>query len=437
MTTLIAPRALPPGGAISGRAKPVPRWPLVAGAARSAFALCAGLALLGPAAAQSQVEQGRYLVRAGDCEYCHTADGGKPWAGGRAMPTGMGVIDTPNITPDKATGIGGWSSDDLYRALHSGHDDEGHALYPAFPYPWFTKVRRADVDAIKAYLDTLQPVNQPNHPLPWWLRFRPLLAGWNLLNFDKGEFRDDPQKSAQWNRGAYLVEGLGHCGDCHTPKRFFGGTIDSEHLSGGATEAGFGIGWFAPSLNGDSRSGLGQWSVHDIAAYLKTGVSRRTASAGPMSEVIRNSTSHLNDADLTAIALYLKDQPPRDDALALAPLGSDALQRGQALFIDQCAACHRDDGGGLAGVFPTLQGSSAVQARGPQTVLRIVLKGEQVLPAKGQRGHLAMPGFGWKLSDGEIADVVNYVRNAWGNRAPTVNADTVADMRSSMLKGSP
>ena len=259
--------------------------------AHMSFMLCVSLAGAVPAATPTQLELGRYLVRAGDCEYCHTADGGTPWAGGRAMPTGMGVIYTPNITPDKATGIGGWSGDDFYRALHAGHDDEGAALYPAFPYPWFTKVRRADVDAIKAYVDTLQPVNQPNQPPPWWLRFRPILAGWNLLNFDKGEYRENTKKSAQWNRGAYLVEGLGHCGDCHTPKRFLGGTIDSEHLAGGATEAGFGIGWFAPSLNGDNRSGLGQWSVNDIAVYMKTGVSRRTASAGPMSEVIRNSTS--------------------------------------------------------------------------------------------------------------------------------------------------
>lgn len=401
--------------------------------ARLAFVSIVSLAAALPAAAQTQVELGRYLARAGDCEYCHTAEGGKAWAGGRAMPTGLGVIYTPNITPDKATGIGGWSNDDFYRALHAGHDDDGDALYPAFPYPWFTKVRRADVDAIKAYLDTLQPVSRPNQPLPWWLRFRPMVAGWNLLNFDKGEYRDDTRKSAQWNRGAYLVEGLGHCGDCHTPKRFLGGTIDSRHLGGGSTEAGFGIGWFAPSLDGNDRSGLGQWSVADIAQYLQTGVSRRTASAGPMSEVIRNSTSHLSDADLTAIAVYLKDQPPRDDAPAPAPLGSDALHRGQALHIDQCAGCHMDDGGGLVGVFPALQGSSAVQARGPQTVLRIVLEGERLLPAKGQRAYLAMPGFGWKLSDGEISDVVNYVRNAWGNRAPPVDAGTVADVRKSML----
>lgn len=385
-----------------------------------------------------QVERGRYLARVGDCVSCHTAKDGKPYAGGYAVETGFGTVFSPNITPDRDTGIGTWSGDDFYRALHTGHDDEGHHLYPAFPYAWFTKVTRVDVDAIKAFLDTVTPVHQENKPpqLAWWMSWRPELIGWNLLYFDQGEFLPDSTQSAEWNRGAYLIEGLGHCGACHTQKTYFGGAISAETLAGGYTKGGHDNGWFAPSLTNERRSGLGGWSEAEIVQYLKTGSNARTAAAGPMKEVVRNSTSHLSDADLMAMAVYLKSLPARHDEPKPQGLSRQALERGQGLFIDNCAACHMHDGTGIRNLFPTLAGSSAIQARQPATVVRIVLEGAQVPAVPGQRAHIAMPAFGHKLDNADVAAVVTYIRNAWGNRGSPVDAGTVAAERKALAASS-
>ena len=402
-------------------------------AAIAAFVLACSAAHADPA----QVERGRYLALVGDCTSCHTAKGGQPYAGGFAVDTGFGTIYAPNITPDRETGIGSWSGDDFYRALHAGRDDEGSYLYPAFPYPWFTKVTRADVDALKAFLDTLTPVRQADKPpkLPWFMSWRPSLMGWNLLNFDKGEFQPDRTKSAQWNRGAYLVEGLGHCGDCHTEKRFFGGTDKDRKLAGGYTKGGHDNGWFASALTAEERGGLRDWSVDDIVSYLKTGSNARTAAAGPMVEVVENSTRHLTDADLTAIAVYLKSQPARDEPTSVQALGRPAIERGQALFTDNCAACHMHDGNGIPHLFPALAGSSALQAREPATVLRVVLGGAQVPARPGQRAYIAMPAFGDKFDDGDVAAIVSYVRHAWENHASAVDTDAVAKARAALAKG--
>lgn len=381
-------------------------------------------------AAPSQVERGRYLATVGDCMSCHTAAGGRPYAGGRPIDTGFGIVYTPNITPDKATGIGNWSADDFYRALHDGRDDEGHRLYPAFPYLWFTKVSRDDVLAIRAYLDSLAPVQQADKPpqLEGWLGWRPLLAGWNLLNFDAGAFRPDPAKSVQWNRGAYLVEGLGHCGDCHTAKKTFGGPLRGQALQGG-----FWDGWYAPDLAGDMRDGLGGWSKAEIAEFLKTGSTARTAAVGRMAEVVANSTSHLSDDDLMAVATYLKDLPPRShDAGRMPSLDAAGLRRGEALFTDNCAACHMPDGRGMAGSFPPLAGNPALQGTDASTVTRTVLEGARMVATHDKPTGLAMPAFRWKLDDRQVVDVVNYVRNAWGNRASLTDAHAVARLRSAL-----
>ncbi len=381
-----------------------------------------------------QLQRGRYLAHLGDCAGCHTAKGGKPLAGGLAIETGFGSIFTPNITADRATGIGAWSKDDFYRALHTGHDDEGKHLYPAFPYPWFTRITRDDADAIKDYLDTVAPVHQENKPpqLAWWMSWRATVAGWNLLWFDEGTFHADPQRSAEWNRGAYIVEGLGHCGDCHTPKGYFGGANRDHALSGGYTEGGHANGWYAPSLRGDSRAGLGGWSAGDIALYLKTGANAHTAAAGPMAEAVKRSIRFYSDADLMAVAVYLKSLAPQQDDVRVQPIEAQTLVRGEGLFVDNCAACHMHDGGGIAHVFPTLMGSSAIQAREPASVVRIVLEGAAVPAAHGQSSYLAMPAFGRKLDDREVADVVSYIRNAWGNRGSVVDAGVVAKSRKAL-----
>jgi len=376
-----------------------------------------------------QVERGKYLVDAGDCQACHTTKGGKPFAGGLPIETPFGVIYSPNITPDRETGIGEWTDDQFYRALHEGIANDGSHLYPAFPYPWYTKVTRDDALAIRAYLNSLDPIKAERQPnsLIWPLNYREVMAGWNELYFTKGEFSPDPKKSADWNRGAYLVEGLGHCGACHTPLNFAGAAKTSDRLQGGTLQD-----WYAPSLTGDLRRGLGNWSKADIVAFLKTGRNKRTAAYGPMAEVITDSTSKLNDSDLTAIASYLKDVPaPAAEKVPSKP-DPKLVQAGQAIYLDNCSACHRSNGEGTPGTFPPLKGDATAQDRDPTTIIRVILDGAHAVATDAHPTPLSMPAFDWKLSDEQIAAVANYVRSTWGNAASTVSASDVQSMRQTL-----
>ncbi len=381
------------------------------------------------------IERGRYLVQAGDCEACHTNAGGKPFAGGLPIATPFGTIYSTNITPDEQTGIGKYSVDDLYQAMHRGVRRDGEHLYPAFPYPWFTKVTREDVRAIKAYLDTIEPVRQADKEpeLPWPLSMRVVMAGWNQLYFHEGEYRPDPERSAQWNRGAYLVEGLGHCGACHTDKSVLGGPKRDERLQGGD----FGERWYAPSLAGGLREGLGNWSRNEIVQYLKTGANAHSTAGGPMGDVIRHSTQYLGDDDLAAIAVYLKDLPAPAGARAPDEAKRDGARRyarGRAVYVDNCTGCHMEDGKGLPGIFPALAGSSAVQSANADTLLHIVLAGAAAVKTPEKITGFAMPAFDWKLGNEDVAAVVNYIRNDWGNRAPEVDAQEVSKVRDEVLK---
>ena len=383
-----------------------------------------------PAAQKGQVEQGRYLVQAGDCAACHTKNDTMPFAGGFAVETPFGKIYASNLTPDAETGLGKWTADDFYRAMHSGLNREGKHLYPAFPYPWFTKLTRADTDAIKAWLDTLPPIRNkvPEPELPWPLSWRFAVFGWNLLFFDKGEYEPDRSRSAEWNRGAYLVEGAAHCGACHTPKNFLGGSKRGQAYSGGATPDH----WFAANLTADVRHGIGDWSQQEIVDLLRTGSTHKTAVTGSMAEVVSKSTQYLSDADLNAIAVYLKSLPARPPTAEpiTPPLSEAALQRGEALYFDNCMGCHMVDGGGIDHVFPPLKLSAVLQGFKPDTVVQLVLQGHKIPATQSKPTGIAMPGFAGKLSDQEIVDVVNYVRNAWGNRAPPVQAELVATIRA-------
>ena len=382
----------------------------------------------------SAIERGHYLVDAGDCAACHTAKGGKPFAGGRPIPTPFGTIYSTNITPDKDTGIGQWTEEDFYRAMHEGIRRDGKHLYPAFPYPWYTKLNRADVDAIKAYLDALPPVREENRKtaLPWPLSVREAVAGWNELFFREGEYQADSSKPPEWNRGAYLVVGLGHCGACHTPKNIAGGPKRAKTLEGG-----YGENWYATSLTNDVRDGLGDWSLDDIVKYLKTGSNAKAAATGPMAEVIENSTQHLSDQDLHAIAAYLKSIPAKSDQKAKAPdADKDRIARGAALYLDQCSGCHMENGAGQPGVFPPLRGNAVVQAKDPETMLHMVLAGARVAATKGNPTGLAMPSFEWKLTDQDVADLATYLRSAWGNRASAVSAGTVKKLREKVKSAS-
>ena len=410
-----------------------PGFRLAVGVALSWF-LVAGATAQGTT--YGQIERGRYLVRAGDCASCHTAKGGKPFAGGFGVATPFGTIYSMNLTPDPETGIGNWSEQDFYNAMHRGIDDEGKHLYPAFPYPWFTKLSRADVDAIKAYLDVLEPVKQQNKTpeMPWPMSWRGSMTAWNLMFFNEGGFKADARKSVEWNRGAYLVEGAGHCAACHTPKNLLGASKSGQALRGGDA----GEHWFAPSLTGDVRDGIGDRSVADIVEYLKTGSNAKSATAGAMTDVIKNSTQYLSNTDLNAIAIYLKDIPTDTSKLEINTnsLSGDAMARGEALYVDNCIGCHMVDGRGIAKVFPPLKASAAIQAASAGTVIHVVLNGEKMADPVSKPTGLTMPGFAGKLNDQEVAEVVNYIRNAWGNRASAVGAGNVAAIRKIVKKSS-
>jgi mono/diheme cytochrome c family protein len=361
---------------------------------------------------------------------------GRPFAGGRGIETPFGVIYSPNITPDRQTGIGAWTDEQFYRALHEGVEADGSRLYPAFPYPYYTRVTRDDVQTIRAYLNTLEPIsNSPLHnKLPFPLNERILMRPWDWLFFEDGTFRPDPNKSAAWNRGAYLVEGLGHCGACHTPKNMLGADDNDRHLQGDNLQN-----WFAPNLGGDLRTGLGSWSESDIATYLKTGRNARSNATGPMSEVIQYSTSQMTWDDLNAMAVYLKDLPNQDrHARNEAPssrVGTNLAKAGEAIYFDQCAACHRASGEGVPNFFPPLKGNANAQQNDQTTDIRVILNGARSVPTEMRPTPLSMPAFGWKLSDEQVAAVATYVRNAWGNTAPAVSADQVRDLRGKLRAG--
>jgi mono/diheme cytochrome c family protein len=347
------------------------------------------------------------------------------------LQTPFGELLGPNLTPDVATGIGAWTDDEFINALLNGIGRGGEHLYPGMPYTYYTKMSREDALAIRAYLATIAPVHnrvQPNQ-LPFPFDVRAGLVGWDKLYFTKGRFEPVSQKSAEWNRGAYLVQGLGHCGMCHTPKSALGGDESSRALQGGEVQ-----GWFAPNITGDVRLGLGGWSVGDIVAYLHDGHNAKSAAIGGMAEVVGDSTSHLRDADLQAIAVYLNDQHSGNaDAQPSQPVAQDdpVMRAGEAVYLDNCAACHTGDGRGIPKLFPPLSGNSSVQQTSALDLIKVVLSGTDSAATDGAPTALAMPSFAWKLSDAQVAAALSYIRNSWGNRASIVTSGDVAALRKS------
>ena len=370
------------------------------------------------------VEQGRYLATAGDCAACHTREGGEEFAGGRALETPFGKIFAPNITSDEKTGIGTWSRADFRRALQHGQDKNGANLYPAFSYPFYARVTGADADAIYAYMRTVPAVSYdaPKNELGFPFNIRLLLKGWNLLHFRSGEFKPDTSKSAEWNRGAYLVEGLGHCGACHTPKNIMGGDLKHQYLQGGVLE-----GWFASDLTGSKTTGLGNWTEQDIIDFLKTGINGHSSAYGGMAEVVRLSTSKLTDEDLKAMAVYLKSVPDRGRRQPSVPPRAAVMDQGKALYAKNCADCHLAEGEGVPSVFPTLAANPNLNAHDSSAVTQIILAGTNTPhnPSPGGIGMTAFP----KLTNAEVAALGTYIRNSWGNKAPPVTAREVGRMR--------
>jgi len=376
-----------------------------------------------PAASAQTIAEGKYLTAAGDCVACHTAPGGAPFAGGTVINTPFGKLLGPNITPDNATGIGGWTDDQFVAALKYGIGHNGR-LYPGMPYIYFNEVPRADILKIRAYLATVPAVNHQvvADQLPFPFDLRVLMRGWNLLYFpEHGDYRPDPTQSADWNRGAYLVQGLGHCAACHTPKNSFGGDRTAHEFEGYIVD-----GANAPALVDSRADGLGAWSADDIATYLKTGHNRYADASGPMASVITNSTSQLTATDDHDIALYLKSLPATA-AAPPAPLAATtpAMIAGAHIYADECAACHQTTGAGEPGLIPTLAASPVVNATQPVTLMHIVLHGAHSVATDAAPTAGAMPGFQSLMTNDQIADVLTYIRNSWGNAAPAVSGDDV------------
>lgn len=405
---------------------------------KNSLSLCAALFGLSIGAAHGAagggdsynlVEKGRYLATLGDCTACHTMRGKPTFSGGVAIDTPFGILLGANITPDPQTGIGRWSFEDFQNVMSNGHSPGGKRLYGAMPYTAYTKVSRADNQAIWAYLQTLEPVNNPveTNQLPFPFNVRISLMAWNWLNFEEGEYKTDTRKSEQWNRGAYLVQGLGHCGTCHTPRNLLGGDKDGEFLKGGNLQS-----WVAPNITADPHAGIGKWTEVEIVQYLKTGANRFDIASGPMAEAVENSTQHWKDEDLMAVAVYLKDGETADSKPKALEAEDPMMVAGKAVYADRCSACHTPSGEGISHLFPKLAGAPLVNGSDPTSLIHVVLAGNRAGSTDAAPTGPAMPSFAWNLSDENVADVLTYVRNSWGNAAPAVTGAKVRDLRKTL-----
>lgn len=393
---------------------------------------------------------GQYVAQASDCAACHTVPGGKPFAGGLPMSTPLGLVYTSNITPDKDHGIGDWSYEDFVRLMRQGIAKDGSAVYPAMPYPSYARMSDADLKSLFAYvMYRVQPVDEgvPSNTIPWPLSMRWPLRIWGWMfgpsdvaaaSQDLSQPVEDNQQQALLARGAYLVEGPGHCGACHTGRGF---AYQEKALtaSSGAYLAGGGPldGWIAPSLRADDLDGLGRWSEEDIVVFLKTGRNNHGAVFGGMSDVVVDSTQYMTNSDLKAIALYLKSLPPSGGRppFTYSPAQAQALYAGNVsapgaqIYVDRCAGCHATNGKGYPQTFPPLAGNPVLQGGDPAPIIRIVLSGSRLPATARAPSALVMAPYAGILTDQQIADVVSYVQTSWGNQGGTATSDQVAKVR--------
>ncbi len=379
-----------------------------------------------PAAAPEQVARGEYLARIGNCAGCHTAPGGADFAGGRAIDSLFGTFYAPNITADADTGIGRWSADDFWQAMHNGKRADGSAMYPACPYPNYTHVHREDIDAIYAYLRSLPPVQQQNraHELSFPASARPLVSLWQWLFFKPGSFQDDPSQTPAWNRGAYLVQGLGHCSACHAERNAFGVSRGDGSAPGARIRN-----WYAPSLYSSAEAGLQAWPVEKGAALLRHGKAEEASAMGPMADVVFQSLQYLTEADAMAMATYLHALPDHDTepAVRLLPVRQADLpavmQRGQKIYEEHCQDCHGRDGEGSLAA-PALAGNRAVVLADPTNLLNVIRDGGYPPSTGGNPRPYGMPPFGF-LNDVELAALATYIRTSWGNAGTPVSSANV------------
>ena len=386
------------------------------------------------------IQRGRELVALADCRSCHTARGGAPFAGGRAIPTPFGTFYSPNITADTRTGLGSWSPTDFWHALHNGYSKDGTLLYPTFPYTNYTKISRGDSDAIFAYLRTIAAVSQANHPheLAFPYNHRLLLVAWRWLFFRPGVYEPQTGENPEWNRGAYLVQGVGHCSACHESRNALGATRSKAGPSGGLV-----LNWYAPSLTSPRQAGVEDWSVADIVTLLKTGRvstgSAKAAALGPMAEVVSESLQQAPDSELQAMASYLKSLPvtqsndENSESNAKYDIPPSILEGGKDLYSKNCADCHGKQGEGREPAAPPLAGNRAVTMSAGVNAIRMVLFGGYSPGTAGNSRPFGMPPYSLTLSDEEIAEVLIYVRSSWGNNARPIRGEEVAANRGNPL----
>lgn len=393
------------------------------------------------------ISKGAYLARAGDCVACHTAHDGKAFAGGRGIASPIGTIYATNITPDKDTGIGDWTYGDFERAVRRGVGHDGSALYPAMPFPSYAKVSDDDTQALYAYfMKGVEPVKQANlaNDIPWPLSIRWPLAYWRTLFSPTPEQTPSPVAGTdpQLARGAYLVQGLGHCGSCHTPRALTmqekGLTEkDPDYLTGALLNE-----WAVPALRG-----VGHWSQEELVDYLGSGRNDKASVAGEMTDVVANSTSHMSDEDLHAMAAYLKSladgkavpahDAARSAATAAKLTAAKDLTLGERLYLDNCGACHFVKGEGASRIFPRLDGASIINAENPTALVHMILAGAQTPSTARAPSILPMPGFAARMNDAEVAELASFLRQGWSNNAPAVSADRVQEVRKALADEHP
>lgn len=375
------------------------------------------------------VARGAYLARAGNCAACHTERGGAAYAGGLGIATPFGTVYASNITPDADTGIGRWNADDFWRALHHGQSRDGRLLYPAFPYPDYARVTREDSDALHAFLMSLPPVREANrvHDLRFPYGTQAALVAWRTLFFSPEPWRPDAAQPAEWNRGAYLTLGLGHCMACHAPRNALGATANEPDFSGGQIPM---QGWYAPSLASPTEAGVQDWPQDEVVRLLRDGHAERGATLGPMADVVAGSTRHLSEPDLRAMATYLRSLPvvkPAEPDIETAE--PPVLALGQRVYAAKCASCHGEHGVSTEPEFPSLAGHRTVTMASSANLLRVIVSGGFPPTTPGNPAPYGMPPFGQDLSDAEIAALASFVRGAWGNTASRVLPLDVAKVR--------
>ncbi|MDY6944080.1 MAG: cytochrome c [Pseudomonadota bacterium] len=392
--------------------------------------------------ADAPMDRGEYVARVGNCVACHSVPDAPAFSGGLKMATPLGAIYATNITPDKFTGIGDYSLEDFDRAMRLGIAKDGHRLYPAMPYPSYAKMSEQDMKALYDFIMKSVPAaNVANKPseIPFPLNMRWPLAIWNALFVDDARYQAKAEQSAQWNRGAYLVQGLGHCGACHTPRGLAFNEKGYSEASGKFLMGAELDNWSAPNLRQDVNTGLGAWAPEDTVEFLQAGHNRFGTAFGTMTEVINNSTQYMTDGDIEAVATYLHSLPGArekdNNPFKYDPTIEQKLKArqydvpGALVYAQQCMTCHSPDGKGFAPYLPPLAGNPVIQDPLPASLINIVLNSSSMVVVDGMPDAYRMPQYRVLLNDQEIADVVSFIRSSWGNQASPVAAQEVAKMR--------